>query len=434
MGETSSSGQRENISHQSDQRQDSRFVVNASASHYVKLILGHIELKAECVDYSPFGMGLRIKLSPDLPLLSIGELVDLDCDFSGSRFRARGSIANTRVERVAEGEFVRLGVTLSRSAEVVRPAHIKRRSARIQMNESVSPMVTISDELRFGNTIYGKVTDVSAGGMRLIIDRHPLPFLEKQRYWFDISLPVFGLCRAYCRVAYVRREENSRRYIVGCEYVDGGGQDNLHALGDWLYYSNFWLSLADIRAAGFSLNHLDSSDEKNRVLVNASSYAVEGGADPASPEKSIPHGGPVHARAGELERFELTLNRDIESVQICAALSAREKILILESVRASDVSTDAMISVWKSLLVFCMDNQIVDVDIPAEENTSVFVKKSLSLGKETSGAVNLKMDDLLAGKTLDWRIWRRLYKDLGRKEGGKLPPVDSLLRRLLVLG
>ncbi|MEY3903996.1 MAG: hypothetical protein RL189_3302 [Pseudomonadota bacterium] len=434
MGETSSSGQRENFSQPSEQRQDSRFVVDSSISHNVRLILGHIALKAECVDYSPFGMGLRIKLSPDLPLLSIGELVDLDCDFSGSRFRARGSIANTRVERVAEGEFVRLGITLSRSAEVVRPAHIKRRSARIQMNESVSPMVTISDELRFGNTIYGKLTDISAGGMRLIIDRHPLPFLEKQRYWFDISLPVFGLCRAYCRIAYVRREENTRRYIVGCEYVDGGGEDNLHALGDWLYYSNFWLSLADIRAAGFGLNHLGGSDEKNRVLVNATSYALNGGADSADPNKSIEQTGSEDVVAGELERFELSLNRDLQSVQISAALSARERILILESVRASEVSTEAMTSVWKSLLVFCIDNQIVDLDIPAEEKASLFVKKTLSLGKEPNGAVHLKIDDLLAGKTLDWRIWRRIYKDLARKEGGKLPPVDSLLRRLLVLG
>lgn len=434
MGETSSSGQRENFSQPSEQRQDSRFVVDSSISHNVRLILGHIALKAECVDYSPFGMGLRIRLSPDLPLLSIGELVDLDCDFSGSRFRARGSIANTRVERVAEGEFVRLGITLSRSAEVVRPAHIKRRSARIQMSESVSPMVTISDELRFGHTIYGKLTDISAGGMRLIIDRHPLPFLEKQRYWFDISLPVFGLCRAYCRIAYVRREENSRRYVVGCEYVDGGGEDNLHALGDWLYYSNFWLSLADIRAAGFGLNHLGGSDEKNRVLVSASSYSAQGGAAPADPENSPPQSRPAKARIGELERFELSLNRDLQSLQILAALSSREKILILESVRASDVSTEAILSTWKSLFVFCMDNQIVDVDIPVEESTSVFLKKSLALAKEPAGAVNLKVDDLLSGKTLDWRIWRRLYKDLGRKEGGKLPPVDSFLRRLLVLG
>lgn len=432
MEGSSSFGQQANISHPSDQRQDARFTVDSPGQYNVKVIFGHIELQAVCLDYSPFGLGLRLDLTPDLPLFSIGELVDLECNFSGSRFRARGSVANTRVERTPEGNFVRLGIVLSRSAEVVRPAHVKRRSARIQMNESVSPLVRVSDELRFGDTIFAKMTDVSQGGMRLIIDRHPLPFLEKQRHWFEVILPVFGHCKTYCRIAYVRREDNSNRYVVGCEFIDGGGEDNISAVEDWLFYSNFWLTLADIRAAGFSLCHLNANDEKNRILLSASFKST---TTQDSPEGSGLSAGrdAVGENDDATERFELSLNQDQQVVRMSAALSARESILLLESVQCPKLQREAMTSIWKAILIFSLTNHVVDIDVTASEVENDFFQGSLKEHKIDGGLLNLKVDRLMSGDGLEWRIWRAIYKDLSRKNGFVIPKLGSFFRRFMVI-
>lgn len=432
MEGSSSFGQQANISHPSDQRQDARFTVDSPSQYNVKVNFGHIELQAECLDYSPFGLGLRLVLSPDLPLFSIGELVDLECNFSGSRFRARGSVANTRVERTAEGNFVRLGIVLSRSAEVVRPAHVKRRSARIQMNESVSPLVRVSDELRFGDTIFAKMTDVSQGGMRLIIDRHPLPFLEKQRHWFEVILPVFGQCKTYCRIAYVRREDNSNRYVVGCEFIDGGGEDNISAVEDWLFYSNFWLSLADIRAAGFSLSHLSANDEKHRILLSASfkptnsQHTAEGSGLSAGRDVVVENDDAT-------ERFELSLNHNEQVVRMTAALSARESILLIESVQSAKLQRESMLSIWKAILIFALTNHVVDIDVSAGDAEGDFFQGSLTVRKIDDGLMNLKVDRLMSGEELDWRIWRSIYKDLSRKNGFAIPKLSSLIRRFMVI-
>ncbi len=428
----SSSGRQADLASPSDQRRDARFKVNSSAPHTVKVILGHAELNMECVDYSPFGLGLRVRVSSDLPLLSIGELVDLDCDFAGSRFRARGSVANTRVERTAEGDFVRLGIVLSRSAEVVRPAHIKRRSARIQMNESLSPMVMVADELRFGEPIFAKLTDISHGGMRLVIDRHPLPFLEKQRHWFDILLPAFGHCRVFCRLAYVRRDGQSSRYVVGCEFVDGGEEDRRLILEDWLFYCNFWLQIDDIRSAGFELKHLSSIDERHRVLLSAVSYLYAPNSS-VHPENENTVGEGQASASSWTERLELTVGSGADVLRMSAAFSEREQLLLIESIESHDAPFMALCSVWKALVVFASTHQIVDLDIAAGQTQSEFVKVSFGNATQDGQMINRKVDDLLAGDDLDWRIWRRIYKDIRRKSSIKLPEPVSFFRKFLLI-
>lgn len=428
----SSSGRQAVLASPADQRRDARFKVNSSATHTVKVILGHAELNMDCVDYSPFGLGLRVRVSPDLPLLSIGELVDLDCDFAGSRFRARGSVANTRVERTGDGDFVRLGIVLSRSAEVVRPAHIKRRSARIQMNESLSPMVMVSDELRFGAPIFAKLTDVSQGGMRLVIDRHPLPFLEKQRHWFEILLPAFGHCRVFCRIAYVRRDGQSSRYVVGCEFIDGGEEDRRLILEDWLFYCNFWLQIDDIRSAGFELKHLSSADERYRVLLSAVSYSYTSNSSDQSENESTVGEGQVTASSWS-ERFEITVGSGTDVLRMSAAFSEREQLLLIESIESHNAPFLAVCSVWKALVVFASTHQIVDLDIAAGQTLTDFVRVSFGSGEQDGKMINFKVDDLLAGDELDWRIWRRIYKDVRRKSSIKLPEPDSFFRKVLLI-
>lgn len=418
----SSLGRQADFASPADQRRDARLKVDSSGQHTVVVHFGRFELKGECMDYSPFGLGLRFHLSPDLPLLSIGELVELDCDFAGSRFKARGSVANTRVERTPDGDFVRLGVVLSRSAEVVRPAHIKRRSARIQMNESLSPLVVVSDELRFGDPVFGKMTDISFGGMRLMIDRHPLPFLEKQRHWFEIMLPAFGTCRVYCRLAYVRREDQSGRYVVGCEFIDGGAEEKRSALEDWLFYCNFWLDISDIRSAGFNLQYLTSGDEKHRVLLSAKSYLTNRLSVERSDEQ-------VSFKDSEL--LELTVGTGSDVLRMSLSLSARDQLLLLESIDARAVSLDELCVAWKFILVFSLTHQLVDIDFAAGQKNSPFALASLKDVSADAQLLNLKLYNLLSGRDLRWRIWRRVYRDLKKKNEFKLPEPSSFVLSLL---
>jgi hypothetical protein len=408
----------------SDQRRDARHRVGSTEQHSVTLIFGHFELKGVCVDYSPFGLGVRIPLSPSLPLLSIGELVELDCNFAGSRFKARGAIANTRIERIPEGDFVRLGVVLSRSAEVVRPAHVKRRSARIQMNESLAPLVCISDELLFGEPIFAKMTDVSFGGMRLMIDRHPLPFLEKQRHWFEIMLPAFGTCRVYCRLAYVRREEHSARYIVGCEFIDGGQEEKRSALEDWLFYCNLWLDLSDIRSAGFNLYHMTGSDSKNRVLLSALSYAAGPTENHAGPEQ-------LQSSRKDFETLELTVGSGTDSLRMVISLCVREQLLLLDSIQSERMPIDGLCSVWKFLMIFALTHNIVDLDFAAGQKATPFAAASVRDSGQGNEALSLKVESLLNGKNLRRRIWRRVCGEMRKKEEFRLAEPPFSIWRLL---
>ncbi|MFZ9521524.1 MAG: PilZ domain-containing protein [Silvanigrellaceae bacterium] len=419
MEGSSVSDQSAENAHPSDQRLDARQQVDTPLHHNVKVIMGHLEFSAECVDYSPFGMGLRFKVAADLPLFSIGDSLDLECNFVGSRFRARGSIANTRIERGQSGDFVRLGVVLSRAAEVVRPSHVKRRFSRIQMNESISPLVVVSDDLRFGDPIYGKITDVSQGGMRLIIDRHPLPILEKQRHWFDVILPVFGTCRTFCRIAYVRREDNSNRYVLGCEFIDGGGEDNLGYIEDWLYYSNYWLSLADIRASGFPLSHLHAIDEKHRILISPSMLQTE----TSHLETSAPDG----------QRVDFTVNLETEIIKLTAVFYMREKLLAIELVECKIPLFPVMVALWKAVLVFAMANQIENISIDKSQIDSPFVKVSLNAPTASEMPLSFKVRNLLLGERMHWWIWRRIYRDLKSKKEYSLPKVSSFFRKMLVI-
>jgi|GEM_PF-659217 len=416
------------VSHH-DQRLDSRFRVADPTQYKVTATIGHTLIEAVCNDYSPFGMGLSFSLKPDLPLLSIGETIEVSCDFAGSKFLARGTIANTRVERLETGDFVRLGVALSRSAEVVRPAHVQRKSTRIQMNEGVSPLVFTVDELRFGSPIFGKMTDISLGGMRLVIDRHPLPFLEKQKHWFEIVLPVFGRCRSYCRIAYVRREEETHRYVVGCEFIDGGSEQELSALEDWLFYGNQWLTAADIRSAGFPLSHIHDFDEKYRVLISATGSGL---SSPDGQDFTATSLTRAFALERQSERIEFIVGHESEPKILRMLLHPDDKILSLEAVEGINFSTDVLKSVWKSTLLFALLNRVHDLEILAEEQSSFF-KRSLTHSLDSLRPVNLRIDELVAGNTLRWSFWREVYKNLACKKGLEIPAPSSFLRRIFAL-
>jgi hypothetical protein len=425
MEATSSFGQKEeNSSSPADLRQDARFKVNNPGAYLVTVTMGHKTFEAICTDYSPFGLGLRIELAPDLPLFSIGESIDLQCNFSGSKFNARGAVANTRVERAETGDFVRLGIALSRSAEVVRPAHVKRRTARIQMNEGVSPLIIVSDELRFGETVFAKMTDISQGGMRLVIDRHPLPFLEKQRHWFEIILPIFGKCRAYCRIAYVRREEPTHRYIVGCEFVDGGVEQDLRALEDWLFFGNVWLTRSDIQAAGFSLLHIDHVDEKFRVLVSA--------ADPAYPSSFQSNESDERAQhVSNAEAIEFSLSKDAQTHRLVASFVPEQQQLVLKSADIDFESQELFQALWKSLLIFALHNRLRFLKFEISACDSLFVKSSIKMAVAKKEA-EFTVEKILASDTLNFSLWKKIYGDLKKKKDLILPTPSSFIRRLFL--
>jgi len=425
MEATSSFGQKEeNSASPANLRQDARFRVNDPGAYRVTVSMGHKTFEAICTDYSPFGLGLRIELIPDLPLFSIGESIDLHCNFSGSKFNARGVVANTRVELSETGDFVRLGITLSRSAEVVRPAHVKRRLARIQMNEGVAPLIIVSDELRFGETVFAKMTDLSQGGMRLVIDRHPLPFLEKQRHWFEIILPIFEKCRAYCRIAYVRREQATHRYIVGCEFIDGGEEQDLRALEDWLFFGNVWLTKSDIKAAGFWLSHIDQVDEKFRVLVTA--------ADPAySTSYQSNESGELAQHVSNAEAIEFSLSMDAQTHRLVASFVPEQQQLVLKSAGLALDSPELIQALWKSLLIFVLHNRILFLKLEVSACDSLFVRSSLKIAaskKETEFPV----EKILASDVLNFSLWKKIYGDLRKKKDLILPKPSSFIRRLLL--
>jgi len=418
MESTSSFGQGgEKTSSVAELRRDARFQVNVPEAYRVALTLGHKTLEAVCTDYSPFGLGLRLELKPDLPLFSIGESVDLLCDFHGSKFSARGTVANTRVERGGSVDFVRLGIALSRSAEVVRPAHVKRRLSRIQMNEAVAPLVYVADELRLGETVFAKMTDVSQGGMRLLIDRHPLPFMEKQRYWFDIVLPVFGNCRAYARIAYVRREEAGHRYIVGCEFIDGGEEQELRPLADWLFYAHTSLSRGDITEAGFSLKHLSDCDEEYRVLVSCSD----------STHAPVQHRSVTEDTQPTLvDVLEFSHACGTETYMLRADFQGQNQFIQVRSISALPDNENLRSSFWKCFLLFAMHNQIKKIGLDESFRRTTFFIKSCS---EAVNESELAPERLFASNVLKYSLWRKLYGELRHREGFTLPKPNSLMRR-----
>lgn len=425
MEGTSSFGQKEeNISSSADLRQDVRFRVDNPVAYRVTVSMGHKTFEAICTDYSPFGLGLRIELIPDLPLFSIGESIDLQCNFSGSKFNARGAIANTRVEGSETGDFVRLGIALSRSAEVVRPAHVKRRLARIEMNEGVSPLIIVSDELRFGETVFAKMTDISRGGMRLVIDRHPLPFLEKQRHWFEIILPFFGKCRAYCRIAYVRREEPTHRYIVGCEFIDGGVEQDLTAIEDFLFFANVWLTKSDIKAAGFLLSHIDQVDEKFRVLVTS--------ADPAYPASYQSNASGEFAQPASIaEAIEFSLSINAQTHLLIASFVPEQQQLVLKTASISLDSQELIQALWKSLLIFVLHNRILFLKLEISTCDSSFVRSSLKMAA-VKKATEFPVEKIFASDILNFSLWKRIYGALKKKRDLILPMPSSFIRRLLL--
>lgn len=418
MDSTSSFGQRgEKSSSGAELRRDARLKVNIPEAYRVTLTLGHKTLFAFCTDYSPFGLGLRLELKPDLPLFSIGESVDLQCDFQGSKFSARGTIANTRVEQAPSGDFVRLGIALSRSAEVVRPAHVKRRLSRIQMNEAVAPLVYVADELRLGETVFAKMTDVSQGGMRLLIDRHPLPFMEKQRYWFDVVLPIFGNCRAYARIAYVRREEGTQRYIVGCEFIDGGEEQELRPLADWLFYAHTSLSRNDITEAGFGLTHLSSADEEYRILVSCAEtfHAVETLGNT-----------PEHAAQAHVDSLEFSCSRGTDNYTLCADFHGQNQSIQLKSISPLPDAEALRLSLWKCFLLFALHNRVKRIGFDEGVRQSAFLQKSYA--SEAAGT-EISLEQLLTSNLLKYTLWRRLYGELRNREGFTLPRPRSFIRR-----
>lgn len=449
MEQNSGTGQKNDIPSPIDQRQDARFAVKSLERHTVRVVLGHTEIPSECIDYSPFGLGLRFKLNSELPFFSIGESVDLDCDFAGSKFRARGTVANTRVERLPEGQFVRLGIALSRSAEVVRPAHLKRRYDRIQMEESVSPLAIISDDLRFGEAVFAKMTDISRGGLRLSIDRRPLPFVEKQRHWIQVVLPIFGICRIFCRIAYVRRDESENRYVVGFEFVDGGEDANLSLIEDWLFYTNCWLTVADIRGAGFLLSHLSENDEKYRVLLSVSSYdekTFETFSGPMFQSKNDSLRQHVDTSESlssstemkaDKELFDFSVRYEIDVLRLLAEVDNTTGVLYLHRIDQTQLHLrrGVTIATWKAIFVFLYTNRFSELRISKEYVTAEFLNESLlrRSAVEKNGFVCFTLEQLLGDSRIAFWIWRRLYPEMKLKGEWQIPPAVSFLRRCFLV-
>jgi len=407
-------------------RNDARVTVPEKGTYTVLIQLGHQKFLADCVDYSPFGLGLKLPADTELPLLSIGEPVDLECNFLGSKFNARGVIANTRMEQTEIGRFVRIGVALSRSAEVVRPSHVKRRSARIQINDSVAPLVCVADELRFGEMIFAKMTDISQGGMRLLVDRSPLPFMEKQRHWFEVTLPFFGVSRAFCRIAYVARDEATQKYWVGCEFIDGGQEQDMRALQDWLFYGHDWLKRADIIAAGFALGHINEIDETYRV-----SFASEG----VGPTGVSSEHAPLENGSGlqKLQSLDFVMTHGEHNTRIRAQYLHAQDTLSLSVVEHSEqLLMSCAASFWKAVLLFCMYNKVTKIRLEQSAVEVAILGESLNLSPSELQR-GFAAAELMTGTILKISIWRSVIKDLSCRDDLEIPPPDSILRRLFLL-
>lgn len=415
----------ENFSPDVELRSDARISVSERGAYTVQLQLGHYKLHADCVDYSPFGLGLRLPAEAELPLLSIGEPVDLECSFLGSKFNARGVIANTRMENTESGRFIRIGVALSRSAEVVRPSHVKRKSARIQISPSVSPLVFVSDELRFGETIFAKMTDISHGGMRLLVDRSPLPFMEKQRYWFEIALPLFGLGRAYCRIAHVLRDAESQKYSVGCEFIDGGIEQNLSALQDWLYFAHNWLTRSDIIAAGFALKHLDDLDERCRVTLSGEITSASWVAEEVAPPGRL-------SQAEDTQNINFGIVSGEETITIRAEYSLEQKLLVFCSVEPQVFTLSNTAPFWKALLLFTLYNGLPQIRFDKSLVNVELIRGSL-LAKDVVLQRGFAAEQLMTGAILKLSLWRRVMHGLKNRDDLNIQPSDSFIRRFSLL-
>jgi hypothetical protein len=417
----------ENFSSGADLRNDARVTVAESGTYTVLIQLGHQKFLADCVDYSPFGLGLKLPAEVELPLISIGEPVDLECNFLGSKFNARGLIANTRTESTESGRFVRIGVALSRSAEVVRPSHVKRRSARIQINDSVAPLVCVADELRFGETIFAKMTDVSQGGMRLLVDRSPLPFMEKQRHWFEVTLPFFGVSRAFCRIAYVKRDEPTQKYWVGCEFIDGGSEQDLRALQDWLFYAHDWLKRSDITAAGFPLTHIGEMDELCRVSISteglglAGAMVVRGSASSKDNEDS----------PSELQTLDFVVTHNDKTSRVRANYDNGGNSLHLSVVEQGEFLVCHSRTFWKALILFSIYNKVKKIKFESSALNVAFLSDSLKMrASELHSGVDAS--ELITGDILRFSTWRSVMKDLACRTDLHIPPSHSIFRRFFL--
>ncbi|MEY2986495.1 MAG: hypothetical protein RJB13_16 [Pseudomonadota bacterium] len=414
----------ENFSAGADLRNDARVTITETGTYTVLIQLGHQKFQAECVDYSPFGLGLRLPANLELPLISIGEPVDLECNFLGSKFNARGLIANTRIEATESGRFVRLGVALSRSAEVVRPSHVKRRSARIQISDSVAPLVCVADELRFGEMIFAKMTDVSQGGMRLLVDRSPLPFMEKQRHWFEVNLPFFGVSKAFCRIAYVVKDGVTQKYWVGCEFVDGGSEHDVRALQDWLFYAHNWLKRSDINAAGFPLNHIREIDETFRVSITTDELGLAGAAlEAVSADNENFH------KDGQVLDFVVT--REEKACRMRFHYYPDLNSLNLRAVDQREFLLDHAVSFWKALILFSVYNAVKTIKLEKSAVESTCLNNSLNMSSSELQS-GFAASELMTGAILKFSIWRKVMKDLSCRADLKIPPSQSFLRRLFL--
>lgn len=180
------------------------------------------------------------------------------------------------------------------------------------------------------------------------------------------------------------------------------------------------MQIDDIRSAGFELKHLSSADERYRVLLSAVSYSYTSNSSDQSENESTVGEGQVTASSWS-ERFEITVGSGTDVLRMSAAFSEREQLLLIESIESHNAPFLAVCSVWKALVVFASTHQIVDLDIAAGQTLTDFVRVSFGSGEQDGKMINFKVDDLLAGDELDWRIWRRIYKDVRRRVQSSCP-------------
>lgn len=274
-----------------NQRAHTRLVPSRAEEFRVNVSLEGRVLEAKLVDYSAFGMGALLPDSPGLQeSLRVGSVLALQCLFGDSRFPSRGKVANVSQFSDEHGTWVRVGFALVSEATPVRERLSQRRAQlRLEVDEHLSPLCVCEDDLRFGNRIFMRARDVSAGGFALELPTDRVPFLPKQRLWMRIFLPFFGELKALVRVAYVKK-------IAGDAQVKppGGALKDCHLVGvtllrsvsdvsgvlcDYLYFTHGEFERHELRAAGFDVGHLGGVEHGQRVRIvrsqGASSWSVD---------------------------------------------------------------------------------------------------------------------------------------------------------------
>jgi|GEM_PF-4076193 len=320
------------------------------------------DVDAQLLDYSPFGIGARVPATErNRALFAKDRVFALLCTFGASRFPSKGKIAAIGEARDGNESWLRIGFSLLSESTPTREQLAQRRGElRLETDEHLAPLAVCEDELWFGERIFLRVRDVSAGGLALELPSDKVPFLPKQRLWLRLLIPFFGDFKACVRVAYVKPLASGPDGVGGSHLVGvnllRSVSDVAHVLCDYIAFTHPEFEREELRQAGFDVTHLPRSlDALRPRIVTAQQgeawhdetlgFVLEDGRGLASAR------GSVRFLAGGSRLEAVSFESDVEGAEtafigfllLLADLHASEDIVFTAHVRA------ALSPAWRSV-------------------------------------------------------------------------------------